>query len=232
MLKKTVILLVVAQLFAACTTTQASNSIKDPYEPANREVFEINEILDVSLAQPIARGYRAIIPSYGRKAVRNVLRNLNEPVNFINALLQFDTQQAFTSFWRFILNTTLGFGGIYDFAGENSPLKYRQEDFGQTLAVWANDTQSDYVVLPLLGPSTVRDTFGRVVDVAMNPFTYIFETTGSVIWGGIEAVSDREDILDLTDDIYATSFDPYASIRSAYLQRRRAMILNTHNAND
>lgn len=232
MFKRAVLAILMTQLVVGCASMEVSNPKQDPYEPFNRQMFAFNEALDQAILRPVSVSYRAVVPKVGRTAVRNVFRNLGEPVNMVNALLQFDVPQALTSFWRFLLNSTLGLGGIIDFAGESSPLKYRHETFGQTLAVWSDDPDGTYLVLPIFGPSTIRDAFGRVVDVAMDPFTYTIHE--NVLYGLAvgEGVSDRESALDLTDEIYETSFDPYATIRSGYLQRNRAKILNTHHAND
>jgi phospholipid-binding lipoprotein MlaA len=218
--------LLTPMLFACAPSNKETAVREDPYESFNRQVFAFNEVVDMVLLEPVARGYRFIVPEVGRKGIRNVLRNFYEPVTMVNAFLQLDGQRGFTAFWRFILNTTLGFGGLYDFAGENTELKYREEDFGQTLGVWADNTDSAYLVIPIIGPSTTRDVFGRVVDVFLNPWTYGLETWESVAIAGTNGISQREQALELVDDIYKTSFDPYATIRSGYLQRREAQILN------
>jgi len=196
----------------------------------NRGIFSFNEVLDAALLKPVAQGYRAIMPTEGRKAVNNFLRNLNEPVNMANAMLQMDFQQTMTSLWRFLLNSTLGFGGLYDFAGENATLPYREEDFGQTLAVWAGNDDSSYFMIPILGPSTIRDAFGRIVDIAFNPLVYFESDVPAISQAVADGITTRERLLDVTDDIYRTSFDPYATIRSGYLQHRKAEIFNTRKA--
>lgn len=200
----------------------------DPLEGYNRTMFAINEGIDTVILRPIAVGYRYVTPEVARKGLRNVFRNLGEPVNALNALLQGDVSHFFTASWRFVLNTTVGLGGLYDFAGEYGNLPYRHEDFGQTLAVWGGDDESTYFVLPLLGPSTLRDTLGRVVDVVTNPWYWLLEDREAIALAAGEAVVDREALLDITDQIYDTSFDPYASFKSAYEQRRKAQIHNRY----
>lgn len=230
-MKNTLLAALLASLMVACAPVQDSASVpEDPYEPFNRQVFAFNEVVDTVLLKPVASAYRFVVPDIGRTAVSNVLRNFYEPVTMANAVLQLDFDRAFTSLWRFLINSTLGVGGLYDFAGENTELKPRTEDFGQTVGVWANNTDSSYLVLPILGPSTTRDAFGRVVDVFLNPWTYGLETWESAAIAGMNGIAAREEALDLVDDIYATSFDPYATIRSGYIQRRKAMILNTQEA--
>lgn len=230
-MKKHLLAVLLLALTAACAPVQNSaTQPEDPYEPFNRQVFAFNEVVDTMLIKPAASVYHFVVPDMGRKAISNVLRNAYEPVTMANAVLQLDFERAFTSFWRFVLNTTLGVGGIYDFAGENTELKYRSEDFGQTLGVWASDTDSAYLVLPILGPSTTRDAFGRGVDVFLNPWTYALETHESIELAAANGLVAREEALKLIDDVYATSLDPYATIRSLYLQRRKAMIRNSQGA--
>lgn len=216
-------------LFAACAPVQERGTVEDPLEPLNRQVFAFNEVVDMVVFEPVARTYRFLVPQEGRKAVRNAYRNLQEPVTMANALLQLDGERFFTSFWRFVLNSTFGFGGLYDFAGTYGNLPHRQEDFGQTLAVWANDTDSAYLVLPFLGPSTTRDAFGRVVDIFLDPWTYPLEDEENIALAVGNAISQREALLDPIENVYDTSFDPYATFRSAYQQRRKAEILNRHS---
>lgn len=233
MLKKTVFAAFLMQFMVACAPVDdVASTPEDPYEPFNRQVFAFNEVVDTMILKPVSSVYRFILPEVAQTGVSNALNNFYEPVTMINALLQFDGDRAFTSFWRFVLNTTLGFGGVYDWAGDNSDLKYRSEDFGQTLGVWASDTDSAYLVLPILGPSTTRDAFGRVVDVGLNPWTWALKPGESIGIAVTKGVSDRAEANQLIDDVYETSLDPYATFRSGYLQRRKAQILNTHNPKD
>lgn len=219
-----------ALMLVSCAPMDAHKATaEDPYEPFNRQMFAFNEVLDTVLLKPIAQVYRFVVPEVGRKAVSNALQNFYEPVTMMNAFLQGDVDRGFTSFWRFTLNTTLGGAGIYDFAHNNTELKYRPEDFGQTIGVWSNNADSNYLVLPIFGPSTTRDAVGRVADIGLNPWTYALKTGESIGVGVANGIVARENALDLVDEIYANSFDPYATIRSAYLQRRSAQILNTHN---
>jgi phospholipid-binding lipoprotein MlaA len=213
-------------LFAATLPAAANVPDADPLESFNRAMFAFNEGVDTVLLRPVARVYRAVAPSYARKGLRNASRHLGEPVNATNGLLQGDVHQAFAATWRFALNTVFGFGGLYDFAGTYGNLPYRREDFGQTIAVWAGTNESTYIVLPLLGPSTLRDTFGRVVDSVTTPWYYVLNDNAVIGLTAAEVIIQREAMLDVTDQIYATSFDPYSSFRSAYIQRRNALIAN------
>lgn len=241
-------LIIVAPMLAACGSSDNSNraetanaadpvtvdeaSAGDPLEGLNRRIFAFNEFVDDILLRPIAKGYRYITTPGIRRGVGNVLANLGEPINMSASLLQGDGTQAMTSFWRFVLNSTFGFAGVYDFAGNNTTdLKYRKEDYGQTFAVWGAGS-GPYVVLPILGPSNARDVVGKVADYFADPFTYIFPweaQTGRAVVAGIDA---RERSLELTDQIEKSSLDPYATYRSGYQQRREAQINNTSSARE
>lgn len=217
-------------MLVACAPAQDVNGgDNDPLEPLNRKIFAFNEVVDGLILKPAAVGYRTIVPEFARKGVNNFLTNLTEPVTMVSALLQADPQRAFTAMWRFIINTTLGFGGVYDFAGDNTELKHRREDFGQTFGVWGAGS-GPYIVLPILGPSSARDVVGKVADVAADPFTWMWEQDESIKRAMASGLNEREKLLDVLDDVYATSLDPYATIRSAYLQRREAEVSNRGDA--
>lgn len=201
------------------------SQIRDPFEPFNRGVFKFNEVFDAAIMRPVAKSYVFVVPKYGRERVTNVVTNLGEPVNMLNGFLQGNPERGFTSMWRFIFNSTLGVAGIFDFAGYNFGLTHKDEDFGQTMGVYGMGS-GPYIVLPFFGPSSGRDAVGRVVDVVSNPFNYV--ESDEFVYGriAVTAVDARARNLDLLDDIYRNSVDPYATIRSAYAQRRAAMIRN------
>jgi phospholipid-binding lipoprotein MlaA len=138
-------------------------------------------------------------------------------------VLQTDPQNSFASFWRFTLNTTVGVGGLFDVASE-AGLKYRQTDFGQTMAIYGADA-GPYIVLPIIGPSNTRDGIGRVADAFMNPFNYVDQGPGlSIAMWSATAVDKRSTNMKLIDDIYRTSLDPYTTFRSGYTQKRNSDI--------
>jgi phospholipid-binding lipoprotein MlaA len=213
---------------AACASVDKETGAinEDPYEDANRAVFAFNKAVDDFVLHPIASGYVSVVPEFGRDRVSNVLTNLKMPVIFINSLLQGNATNALSSFWSFVLNSTLGVAGIFDFTGANTTLKVSDEDFGQTLGVWGAD-QGAYIVLPLLGPSSSRDTVGFAADWVSDPFNY---TNNTFVYtrAGVGAIDKRASLLNVLDEVYKTSLDPYATIRSAYLQQRRAAVKNTH----
>lgn len=201
------------------------DQIRDPFEPLNRGIFKFNEVVDTIIMRPVAKGYVAVVPKYGRQRVTNVVANFGEPVNMLNGFLQGNPKRGFTSLWRFIFNSTLGVAGIFDFAGHNFNLVHADEDFGQTMGVYGMGS-GPYIVLPFLGPSSGRDAVGRVVDVVTNPFNHV--DSDEFVYGriAVTAVDARARNLDLLDEIYRNSVDPYATIRSAYAQRRAAQIRN------
>lgn len=200
--------------------------LQDPFETVNRSIFAFNEVVDNALLQPIARGYRWAVPEYGRQRVSNVLTNLRQPVVFLNSVLQGDPGNAFASLWSFVLNSTLGVAGIFDFAGANTDLRVHKEDFGQTLGVWGFGSGA-YIVLPIIGPSSARDTVGMVADWFTDPVNYADDEI-MITRTVLTAIDARAGTLDLTDEVYRTSLDPYATLRSGYLQRRDAMVQNVH----
>lgn len=201
--------------------------LSDPFEPVNRGVFAFNEVVDNAVLQPVARAYRFLVPEYGRQRVTNVLSNLTMPVVFLNSVLQGDPGNAFSSLFSFVLNSTLGIGGIFDFAGANTDLKVNREDFGQTLGVWGVGPGA-YIMLPIIGPSSARDTVGMVADWFSDPFNYA-DNEIVITRTVLRTIDARAGTLDLTDEVYRTSLDPYATFRSGYLQKREAMVKNTHS---
>lgn len=223
--KKTLSLLAVTLMMAACSTHDKNG---DPLETMNRGVFAFNQTVDAYIMRPVAWSYRYVTPQTVRTHIGNVSSNLSEPLNMVNAFLQGDFDQGMTSFWRFTLNSTIGLGGINDVAA-TAGLKQRDEDFGQTLAVWGVG-DGPYLMLPIFGPSTLRDTGGMVADWYMDPLTYAIDDTSTSIWiAGGKGLVKREELLDPIDDINASSLDPYASFRSIYQQRRAAEIRNHHS---
>ena len=198
---------------------------QDPLEGFNRGVYAFNDVFDQYILAPVARGYRSAVPEYGRERVSNVLTNLKQPVIMLNSVLQADPGNFFASFWSFVLNTTLGVGGIFDFADVNTDLRVRDEDFGQTLGVWGVGP-GPYIVLPILGPSSLRDTVGLAGDWFSDPFNYLDDEV-VITRTVLRAIDARAGTLDLTDEVDKNSFDPYATYRSGYLQKREAQVNNT-----
>ncbi|QLC26882.1 VacJ family lipoprotein [Parasphingopyxis algicola] len=222
----------------ACATTQAGpNGIadRDPHEEFNRDMWAVNQGIDTVAIRPVTEVYRTITPQPARRGIANVFRNLTEPWSFINNLLQGKPGRALRNLGRFIINSTIGVGGLADHATDLG-IEPAPEDFGQTLAAWGVG-DGGYVMNPFLGPSTQRDTVGTIVDFVANPVTIFFDRglnlTTQEQWG-IRAgsiISTRSELIDAgVDDFLESSADPYAAARSAYFQRRENEILNYDTA--
>lgn len=211
---------------ASNDTIADTASVYDPYESFNRSIFSFNQAADAYVFRPIAKGYRYITPSPIRNSIGHFSDNLGEPVNMVNSFLQGDFQRGMQSFWRFVINSSVGIGGLNDVAA-SAGIPAQEEDFGQTLPVWGVDS-GPYLVLPLLGPSNFRDFGGYVTDIALDPKTYLLWNDGWAAFGvgAGQILVQRERLLDPIDDINQTSLDPYATFRSIYQQRRDAEIHN------
>lgn len=199
----------------------------DPWEGFNRKVYGFNNVVDGVLLAPAARIYRTVTFKKQRKGVRNFLDNLSTPVTLVNDILQGEFKRASETAGRFVINSTIGFGGMGDPA-ERLGIPQHSEDFGQTLAVWGVP-QGPYLVLPVFGPSTIRAGVGTGVGVAMQPATWI--TTDAAQYfrystGGMTALAVREPLLEPLEELRANSLDEYASFRSFYLQARAREIAN------
>ncbi len=205
---------------------QTNAPISDPLEPLNRGVFAFNNTLDRFLVEPVAKIYNAIFPDFFRDGVQNFMRNLRAPLIVGNNVLQGDFKGAGVATARFAINTTAGIAGLIDVAAAQG-LEYQPEDFGQTLAVWGLG-DGFYLVLPLLGPTTLRDGTGAFVDAFADPVRlYAFNRDEEWIYytrGLVEAVDNRARIIRAVDDLRRNSLDYYAAVRSAYTQNRRALI--------
>lgn len=205
----------------------------DPIEPFNRGSFAVHQTIDRYALEPVARGYRNVVPRPVRTGVRNVLANLRTPVILLNDVLQGESRRAGDTLGRFVVNSTLGVGGIFDVAGNRMGVRGHDEDFGQTLATWGVG-EGPFLFIPVLGPSNPRDLTGFGVDIASNPLTWVGQgaAVDGLLWGraGATVVDTREGLLDPLDDVNRTSLDPYATLRSAYRQRRRAEIGNRTGA--
>ena len=215
-----------------CATTDP-NGQNDPYEQTNRSIFALDQTFDHAIARPMAVGYNYAVPAVARDGIHNFLTNLNSPVVFANDLLQGETTRAGQTLGRAVVNSTLGLGGLVDFAGKIG-IPGHGEDFGQTLAVWGAD-EGPYLVLPLAGPSNPRDVVGMGGDLAMDPFTYMKwnnSTLHTMIRAGVGVIDLRARNIDNLDQIERTSVDLYATTRSLYRQHRNAEIRNGAAAND
>lgn len=200
----------------------AGNDPSDPWEKLNRQTYAFNSTVDTYVVRPLAKGYMFLLPDRARESVTNVFTNLGEPANALNNALQGKGERAAQSIFRFLINTSFGLGGLFDVAGKTTGLSVVKEDFGQTLGVWGVPS-GPYLVLPLLGPSSVRDTAGLGADYLTYPLTYVDDPWAS--WGlyALDAVDIRANMMPATD-LLEKSIDPYAMARGAYLSMRRNAI--------
>lgn len=231
------------QLILACSlallaTGCATQANKDPLESVNRGVYKFNDVTDKYVFKPVAKTYKAVTPSPIRKGVNNFFNNLSSITTVFNDLLQFKFATAFTDAGRFVINSTFGIAGLIDVASmDNIPV--HKEDFGQTLGYWGVGNGA-YLVLPFLGPSTVRDTTGFVFDYyTTDPITYVHRDGNVALSNGLRVVQfidKRAELLDAKDITDSASLDPYAFVRDAYLQRRASLVQDggesASNAND
>ncbi|GAB3482938.1 MlaA family lipoprotein [Marinomonas epiphytica] len=196
---------------------------EDPWEGFNRAMFTFNDTLDSNILKPVAQGYQSVTPAPVQKGVSNFFSNIGEVGNFTNNLLQGNWNGTASSFFRFLINSTAGWFGIFDVASELGLQEY-DEDFGQTLGVWGVSS-GPYLVLPFFGPSTIRDTGGLVVDYANYDVTDEFDLEQEERWGlrGLDVVETRARLLSVEGLVFG---DRYTFVRDVYLQTRTNEIYN------
>lgn len=215
---------------SACVATTPENMPNDPNEKQNRAMFKTNQWLDRNFVYPSAVAYAAVVPLPARDRVHDFLMNLDLPVTFANDVMQGEVDRAGDSFQRFVINSTVGVGGLWDPASKiGIPNHY--EDFGQTLAVWGVPDGA-YIMLPMFGPSNPRDLTGRVADFYLDPFGYT--KFGGHLWvRGVRTYGSYLDLrarnLNTLTGIERGSIDYYASVRSLYRQSRKDAIANGHS---
>jgi phospholipid-binding lipoprotein MlaA len=227
-----------ALMFSGCashpdTAQQATSyeeDFNDPFEDTNRKIFEFNQVVDRNVLVPAAKAYRTALPDPVRDSVRDFLNNLREPLVFVNDTLQGQFERAGTTVGRFVINSTIGIGGLVDVAGRWG-IPFHEEDLGLTLGTWGVP-EGPYVVVPVLGPSTPRDLGGQVAEGFGDPWNLL--VTGNpytLYWipfvrGAVSGIDQRSRYIETLADIERTSLDYYATIRSLYRQRRAALIRN------
>lgn len=195
----------------------------DPWEGFNRGMFAFNDAIDTALIKPVAIGYEYVVPEPLRILVTNLFSNLNDVVIGINDLLQGRGEQAYNDFGRVLINSTLGFGGLFDVAG-NAGWYKNDNDFGVTFARWGADS-GPYLVLPILGPSDVRDTFGAVANIAASPLSFVVhDPTAYYVSWGVNFVSARANLLPAEKIIEEAATDKYSYLRDAFMQNRLNLI--------
>lgn len=220
------IILVMVVVLGACASTQQNERVAriDPLEPMNRTVFTFNENLDQYVVKPAAEAYKFVLPDTVRRGMTNFFSNIGDIFVAANNLLQAKPKEAASDIGRFLVNSTIGILGFFDVATDLG-LDKHSEDFGQTLGVWGL-SDGPYVVLPLFGPSTIRDTVGLAVDLKTD-FVLNTNQLNSDERIGVTAVrvlDKRANLLDAGQLLQDAAFDKYSFLRDSYLQRRRNQV--------
>ena len=197
--------------------------VSDPLESFNRAVFYFNDRLYFWLLNPMARGYNAVMPRVVRSGVRNFFSNLLTPIRFVNCILQGKPNAAGTELGRFAVNTTAGILGVWDPAREYFKLEVKDEDLGQTFGAYGIGN-GFYIVWPILGSSTLRDSIGFGGDLFLNPISYIDSTAWSLGVGAYRRFNDLSFRIGEYEAIKKASIDPYQAVRDGYVQFRNALI--------
>lgn len=188
----------------------------DPLEPVNRKIFVFNDTVDRWVLKPVAQGYDRLTPDPVQDRITNVFENLQTPAIALNQLLQGKPKRSLSDLTRFVVNTTVGLGGMFDIAGRNG-LPRHNEDFGQTFAMWAGGHQGAYLTLPFRGPATVSHAVGMVFDGLTNPLRLVSPRRDQILLFGLDVIDTRASLL-TTEQL--VSGDRYLFIRDAYLQSR------------
>ena len=208
-------------MLGGCATTGTGDP-RDPLEPMNRAIYKFNDGVDTVIMKPLAEVYQAVLPPFVRTGISNVFSNINDIVVALNNLLQGKIGPAFSDISRVMVNTTVGVLGVMDVATELG-IEKNDEDFGQTLGYWGIG-DGPYLVLPFLGPNTVRDFAGRIVDWETDPTSYIDPNRDRNAIQGFRLVTRRAELLNASKVLEVAAIDEYEFLRDAYLQRRRNLI--------
>ncbi len=212
------LLILIAALTGGCAS---SNTPGDPLEGFNRAMFGFNEGVDNAILRPVASGYKAVVPEPARDCVGNVFSNINDIFVGVNSLLQGKVGDAVSDACRVVVNTTVGLLGCFDVASKVG-LEKHNRDFGQTFGKWGIGSGA-YLVLPILGPSSIRDGVGSLIYSYLDPVWADHVPTRNVAYS-LRAVNRRSELLDATNVLEEAALDKYSFVRDAYLQRRRGMI--------
>ena len=208
-------------------TSQVEDEIYDPIEPINRAIFSFNNAADKVILEPIAKGYKKL-PTPIQSGINNFLSNLRAPLVVVNQILQGQGENAVQSTGRFLINSTVGIFGLFDVA-ERMGIDEKEEDFGQTLATWGVG-DGFYIVLPIFGPSNVRDTAGMILTYTTDPINAYAVREGEAwllpLRTATNAIDQRSKIIDEVNALRNNSIDYYAAVRSSYYQNRKAAVLN------
>ena len=210
---------------ACATTSQNSDETYDPWEGMNRATYKFNKAVDKAIYKPVTKVYKTVLPKTPRKGISNAMRNLRDPWVFVNDILQFKFKRAGTTLGRFIVNSTIGIGGLFK-ASDKMGIPYHSEDLGQTLATWGVG-DGPYFIIPFIGPSNGRDTVGFVTYIFADPvyigIAKLNEKGMNLTRTGIDALDARVRADQTLEDLYSDP-DGYELMRSAYRQNRRYKI--------
>ena len=215
--------LLILSVLTGCASGPQANP-RDPFEPFNRGVYQFNDAVDTAVLKPVATAYRDVIPSPVRRGVNNFFGNLQDAWSFVNNALQLKGEAAMDSFFRFGINTFMGLGGVLDVATEMNIEKHTK-DFGHTLGYWGVGP-GPYIVLPLLGPSSLRDTAALPVDMQGDIVNGISDVPTRNTLTAVRIVDTRADLLKASAMLDEVALDKYTFVRDAYLQRRRSTIFD------
>ncbi len=216
-------------LVSGCASGPQTNPT-DPLEPFNRKMFDLNEGIDKAVLKPVAQGYQTMMPRPVRLGVSNFFNNLEDLWSSLNGALQLRPKVAADDFMRFSVNTVLGLGGVLDVASELGIERYN-EDFGKTLGRWGVRS-GPYIVLPLFGPTTLRDSTTILIENRYDPVTHLDPTRLENGVTVLRLVDTRAGLLRLTNMLDDMALDKYSFTRDAYLQKRRAEIFRPGQEND
>jgi phospholipid-binding lipoprotein MlaA len=208
-------------LVGCATQPNTKKDPRDPFEGFNRVSYKVTDAVDRAVLKPTAKGYKAVAPQFVETGVSNFFSNLGQPTVIVNNLLQAKFKPALNDTGRFLMNTTVGIGGLWDPASKVG-LDRNDEDFGQTLGKWGMSS-GPYLWIPLMGPSTIRDGIGQGVDTFTDPLYYVERDVIRYSLTAVNLIDARARQLDLEETLNNT-FDRYAFIRNAYLQRREYQV--------
>ena len=217
--RSAVLALAACATLAGCAT---GPNQRDPYEKFNRKMFAFNDAVDRVALKPAATAYKQVLPSFVQTGVSNFFGNLSDLWTGANNLMQGKGADGFSDLSRFAMNSTFGLFGLLDI-GSEAGLQKHNEDFGQTLGAWGVPS-GPYLMLPLLGPSTVRDTAGIPLDVAADPWAYVYPVHTRNVGTAVRAVDQRAQVLDASNLMEEAALDRYEFIRDGFLQRRESRI--------
>ena len=206
-------------LLGGCAT---NGDPRDPFEPVNRGIYTFNDTVDKAVTKPIAQGYKAVLPSPVRTGVSNFFSNIDDIFVTANNLLQFKFHDAASDFTRLLANSTLGIGGLFDVAS-GFGLPKHNEDLGQTFGVWGIG-DGPFLMVPLLGPSNVRDAIGSAVQTYADPVWNLNNVAVRNSLAGLRVVNSRANLLSAEKVLDEAALDPYTFLRDSYIQQRRSLV--------